>query len=173
MRLRRAVKSPIFALSFAARTCHTWLARLTRARGGCFLRGGNEPMHAVRWLASPRQGGKALLNDFWYFSSQKSTIKKKYLYISFRERTMFAPTIKTKSRQKPKQKIYTLLLSQHCRDRGIFYPAQISSSSEAGSAASSSASSSAIPASSADLISAASVASSSRAASSAFFSSSA
>ena len=37
-------------------------------------------MHAVRWLASPRQGAKALLNDFWYFSSLKSTIKEKYLY---------------------------------------------------------------------------------------------
>ena len=30
--LRRAVKLPIFALSFAAHTCHAWLARLTRAR---------------------------------------------------------------------------------------------------------------------------------------------
>ena len=37
-------------------------------------------MHAVRWLASPRQGEKALLNDFWYFWSYKSTIKEKLLY---------------------------------------------------------------------------------------------
>ena len=72
---RRAAKPPTFTLFFAARTCHARLARLTRARG-------NEPMHAVRWLASPRQGRrflrgwKILLNDFWYFSSQKSTIKK-------------------------------------------------------------------------------------------------
>ena len=58
------VKLPTFAPPFTARTCHAWLARLTRARGGSFLRGRNEPMHAVRWLASPRQGGKALLNDF-------------------------------------------------------------------------------------------------------------
>ena len=35
-------------------------------------------MHAVRWLASPRQGEKILLNDFWYFWSCKSTIKEKY-----------------------------------------------------------------------------------------------
>ena len=34
LRLRRAVKLPIFALSFAAHTCHAWLARLTRARRG-------------------------------------------------------------------------------------------------------------------------------------------
>ena len=155
MRLRKARDYRISLCSLSHALATHYFLRLTRARGGCFLR-----------------GRKALLNDFWYFSSQKSTIKKKYLYISFRGRTMFAPTIKTKSRQKPKQKIYTLLLSQHCRDRSIFYPAQISSSSEAGSAASS-ASSSAASASSADLISAASVASSSRAASSAFFSSSA
>ena len=37
-------------------------------------------MHAVRWLASPRQGEKALLNDFWYFWSYKSTIKEKLIY---------------------------------------------------------------------------------------------
>ena len=51
-----AAKSPAFALPRVARTCHAWLARLTRARGRCFLRG---------W--------KILLNDFWYFSSLKST----------------------------------------------------------------------------------------------------
>ena len=54
MRLRRAVKLPIFDLSFAARTCHAWLARLTRARGRRFLRG---------W--------KILLNDFWYTPSRR------------------------------------------------------------------------------------------------------
>ena len=56
-------------------------------------------MHAVRWLASPRQGEKALLNDFWYFWSHKSTIKKSFFMIllsqsSFRGRTMFAPTMR-------------------------------------------------------------------------------
>ena len=40
-------------------------------------------MHALRWLASPRQGEKILLNDFWYFSSLKSTRKEKHLYVSF------------------------------------------------------------------------------------------
>ena len=62
-----AAKSPAFALPRVARTCHAWLARLTRARGRCFLR-----------------GRKALLNDFWYFSSLKSTIKEKLLYDSSR-----------------------------------------------------------------------------------------
>ena len=61
---------------------------MARAANSCTR--GNEPMHAVRWLASPRQGEcflrgrKALLNDFWYFSSQKSTIKEKHLYVSIR-----------------------------------------------------------------------------------------
>ena len=49
------------------RTCHAWLARLTRARGWSFLR-----------------GRKALLNDFWYFWSYKSTIKRNFLYVSSR-----------------------------------------------------------------------------------------
>ena len=65
LRLRRAAKPLTFALPFVARTRHAWLARLTRARGGCFLR-----------------GRKALLNDFWYFWSHKSTIKEKLLYDS-------------------------------------------------------------------------------------------
>ncbi len=77
MRLRGAVKPPAFDLSFAARTCHAWLARLTRARG-----------------KSSQREGNALFDDFWYFSSLKSTRKEKYLYISFRERTMFAPTMR-------------------------------------------------------------------------------
>ena len=63
MKLWRAAKPPTFALPFAARTCHAWLARLTRARGRRFLRG---------W--------KILLNDFWYFWSFKSTRKEKLLY---------------------------------------------------------------------------------------------
>ena len=62
-----AVKLPIFALFFAARTCHAWLARLTRARG-----------------KSSQREGNALFDDFWYFSSLKSTIKEKFLHISSR-----------------------------------------------------------------------------------------
>ena len=58
-----SAKLPIFALSCAARTCHAWLVRLTRARGRRYIR-----------------GRKALLYDFWYFSSLKSTIKEKFLY---------------------------------------------------------------------------------------------
>ena len=63
--IARSAKPPTFTLSFVAHTCHAWLARLTRARGRRFLR-----------------GRKALLNDFWYFSSVKSTIKEKLLYDS-------------------------------------------------------------------------------------------
>ena len=50
-------------------------------------------MHAVRWLASPRQGkssqreGNALFDDFWYFSSVKSARKKEKLSLCF-----FVPT---------------------------------------------------------------------------------
>jgi|GEM_PF-3402946 len=60
-----AAKSPAFALPFAARTCHAWLARLTRARGKRYIREGN-----------------ALFDDFWYFWSCKSTRKEKLLYVS-------------------------------------------------------------------------------------------
>ena len=68
MRFRRVAKLPIFTtLPRAARTCHARLVRLTRARGRRFLR-----------------GRKALLNDFWYFWSRKSTIKEKFLYVSSR-----------------------------------------------------------------------------------------
>ena len=48
---------------FAARTRHARLARLTRARG-----------------KSSQREGKALFDDFWYFSSLKSTIREKLLY---------------------------------------------------------------------------------------------
>ena len=89
--IAESAKPPIFTLFYAARARHARLARQTRARGRCFLRGGNEPMHAVRWLASPRQGGKALLNDFWYFSSRKSTIKEKLLYLSCGALERFEP----------------------------------------------------------------------------------
>ncbi len=60
-------KLSIFALPFAARTRHAWLARLTRARG-----------------KSSQREGNALFNDFWYFSSLKSTIKEKLHYDSSR-----------------------------------------------------------------------------------------
>ena len=65
--IAESAKPPIFTLSFAAHTCHAWLARLPRARGRSFLR-----------------GRKALLNDFWYFSSLKSTRKDQLLYDSLR-----------------------------------------------------------------------------------------
>ena len=42
-----------------------------------------ELSNAERCPASPRQGEKALLNDFWYFSSLKSTIREKFLYDTY------------------------------------------------------------------------------------------
>ena len=68
MRFRRAAKSPIFALSFAARTCHARFARLTRARRTRF----------------GRRTARVLLADFWYFWSHKSTTNEKLLYDSSR-----------------------------------------------------------------------------------------
>ena len=51
---------------FAARTCHAWLARLTRARG-----------------KSSQREGNALFENFSYFSSVKSTRKEKFLYDTY------------------------------------------------------------------------------------------
>ena len=62
--IARSAKPPTFALPFAARTRHAWLARQTRARGERYQR-----------------EGKALFDDFWYFWSRKSTIKEKFLYV--------------------------------------------------------------------------------------------
>ena len=91
---QRAAKPPILALLCAARTRHAWLARLTRARGGCFLRG---------W--------KALLNDFWYFSSLKSTIKEKYFYVSSRVVEAPTPTAQNPSTETEKNKRYIFSFS--------------------------------------------------------------
>ena len=57
MRLRRIQNYRLYCMPFAACTCHAWLVRLTRARGKRYIREGN-----------------TLLYDFWYFSSQKSTL---------------------------------------------------------------------------------------------------
>ena len=98
MRLRRAAKLPIFALSRAARTCHAWLVRQTRARG-----------------KSSQREGNALFDDFWYFWSYKSTIKEKFLYVSSRAKTLvggrklysagenFDLNIKFAAKNKPRQ----------------------------------------------------------------------
>ena len=58
--IAESAKLTTFDLSFAARTRHAWLARLTRARGKRYIREGN-----------------ALFDDFWYFWSCKSTISTK------------------------------------------------------------------------------------------------
>ena len=65
VKIAESAKLPTFAPSFAARTCHAWLARLTRARG-----------------KSSQREGNALFDDFWYFWSYKSTRRKKLLYDS-------------------------------------------------------------------------------------------
>ena len=87
LRLRRAQnhRFSLCPLSHALAT-HYFL-RLTRARGGCFLR-----------------GRKALLNDFWYFSSLKSTRKEKLLYDSLRRQQATALRTKPKHNQQTKQK---------------------------------------------------------------------
>ena len=109
-----SAKPPIFTLSCAARTRHALLL----AANSCTR--GNEPMHAVRWLASPRQGEcflrgrKALLNDFWYFSSSKSTIKEKFLYDSSRANDVRPYSIESKLCQHPKQKIRLLIRFFFC-----------------------------------------------------------
>ena len=60
-----AAKPPTYSISPLSHALAThYFLRLTRARGRCFLR-----------------GRKALLNDFWYFWSRKSTIKESYFMI--------------------------------------------------------------------------------------------
>ena len=68
MKLWGVAKLPIFTLSFAARTRHARLARLTRARRTRF----------------GRRTARVLLADFWYFWSHKSTTNEKLLYDSSR-----------------------------------------------------------------------------------------
>ena len=67
--------------TYSAHARHALLLATNSCTRKVFFKRGNEPMHAVRWLASPRQGEKILLNDFWYFSSLTSTRKEKYLKI--------------------------------------------------------------------------------------------
>ena len=72
-----STKLPIFALPFVARTCHAWLARLTRARRGGSEGGRREP---------------SLLTFAALFVSEKREKKKSYFMI-LHGRTMFAPTM--------------------------------------------------------------------------------
>ena len=64
VRLWGGTELPTSALPFA----RTHSPRMACATNSCtrkkIFKRGNEPMHAVRWLASPRQGEKILLNDF-------------------------------------------------------------------------------------------------------------
>ena len=89
MRLRGA-QNYRFSLCPLPHTLAThYFLRLTRARG-----------------ESSQREGNALFDDFWYFSSQKSTIKEKFLYVSIRRQQATALRTKPKYSQQPKQKIY-------------------------------------------------------------------
>ena len=66
-----------------------YFLRLTRARR--------------RWFG--RRTARVLPADFWYFSSQKSTIKEKLLYDSIRRQQATALRTKPKHNQQTKQKI--------------------------------------------------------------------
>ena len=89
-----------FVLLFAARTCHAWLVRLTRARGVSFQREGN-----------------ALLYDFWYFSSLKSTIREKLLYVLSRANDVRPYHTISKSRRQPKEKVRYPFRFFFCKNR--------------------------------------------------------
>ena len=93
LRLRRAAKPPTFTISFAARTCHARLARLTRAR-----RGGSE-------------GGRcesSLLTFAALFVSEKREKRKVSLRFFAGRRGADPYKLKPKYSQLPKQKIHTL-----------------------------------------------------------------
>ena len=97
MRLRRERYCRLLLCPIAARTCHAWLVRLTRARG-----------------KSSQREGNALFDDFWYFWSRKSTIKEKFLYVSSRANDV-RPYHDPKCRQQPKEKsnLHSLFLLQN------------------------------------------------------------
>ena len=97
LRLRRVAKLSTYSISPVPHALAThYFLRLTRARGRRFLR-----------------GCKILLNDFWYFSSLKSTIREKFLYDTsllefFSRANIVRPYhAKSKSPQQPKEKIKT------------------------------------------------------------------
>ena len=85
LKLWGAAKLPAFALPCVAHTRHARLARLTRARGKRYQREGN-----------------ALFDDFWYFSSRKSTIKEK-VSLCFIAGENFDLNIKFAAKNKPRQ----------------------------------------------------------------------
>ena len=77
MRLRRERYCRLLLCHVPHALATHYFLRLTRARGGCFLRG---------W--------KALLNDFWYFWSYKSTIREKVSFMLLFKITPKTPTSK-------------------------------------------------------------------------------
>ena len=65
--------------------CHTHLPRMARATNSCTreeISKRGELTNARSALVGVAETGvNALFDDFWYFSSLKSTIKRKYLYV--------------------------------------------------------------------------------------------
>ena len=80
--------------------------QLPDGRGSVFAPEGDGCLQDAKWEDAGRfsKEGKSL-DDFWYFSSQKSTIKEKYLYVSSRETTGLPYELKSKSRQQPKKQL--------------------------------------------------------------------
>ena len=82
---------------------------MARATNSC-TRGMNQCTQCVGWRRrdrgkSSQREGNALFDDFWYFSSLKSTIKEKLLYASSRVVDGADPyKIKSKYNQQTKQK---------------------------------------------------------------------
>ena len=74
LRVARHCRFPLCPVPHALAT-HCFL-RLTRARG-----------------VSSQREGNALFADFWYFSSVKSTIKEKFLYVSSRASARKPPRV--------------------------------------------------------------------------------
>ena len=113
MRLQRVIKPPTFCFA----CCRTHSPRTARATNSC-TRGMNQCTQCVGWRRrdwgkSSQREGNALFDDFWYFSSLKSTIKEKFLYDTsllefFSRANIVRPYhAKSKSPQQPKEKIKT------------------------------------------------------------------
>ena len=76
-------------------SCRTHSPRMACATNSC-TRGINQCTQCVGWRRRDRGGKKALLNDFWYFWSCKSTISTKNFQVSFKKRHLIRqPTAAT------------------------------------------------------------------------------
>ena len=111
MKLWGAAKPPTFALPL----CRTYLPRTTCCDK--LVHAGNEPMHAVRWLASPRQGkssqreGNALFDDFIVLLVKQKYEKEKVTLCFFSFRVLFACPKRTKRTKRGMLSSFEHLLS--------------------------------------------------------------